>query len=123
MNPFFTARPARDILQASLLLAALLTAGVIPASGAAHAADPGYYCLRQWPNDHDSYLLCQQLQNRNRLRFREFLSDHDLSEKMLEQGRVPDAPAAKAAKYCLDHWSPDYQGIWSCTKRRIRTDD
>ncbi|WP_424822419.1 hypothetical protein [Salinisphaera sp.] len=123
MNRCFTSRPVRGLLQASLLLPALWAVGVIPASGVAHAADPAHYCLRQWPNDHDSYLLCQQLQDRNRMRFRQFLSDHDLNEKMLEQGQVPDKPAAKAAKYCLDRWSPDYQGIWSCTKRRTRTDD
>lgn len=122
MNAFFTLRPARATLPAGLLLATLLAAGVIPAPGAAQAAETGAYCLRQWPNDHNAYLLCQQLQNRNHLAFRHFLANNNLSERMLAQGRVPDRPVAKAAKYCLDHWSPDYQGIWNCTQRRTRND-
>lgn len=101
-----------------VLLTAVAVSGAVFVPTAADARDPGRYCLHQWPNDHDSFLLCQHLQNRNHLSFRRFLSDHGLSEKAIEQGRQTDNPTARAAAYCLKHWSPDYQGIWQCTQRR-----
>ncbi|MGN8158999.1 hypothetical protein ACS8YF_10015 [Salinisphaera sp. SWV1] len=124
MNSLFTPQRSNRAGRACPGLAALLVAGamLVPASAAA-ATSSGQYCLRQWPNDHNTYLLCQQLQNRNQLEFRQFLAQHDLSEKMLDQGRIPDKPAAKAAQYCRDRWAPDYQGIWSCIKRRTDKPD
>ena len=118
MNAFFTLRHATQASRRGLVLAALLAVSAIPASAAILGGDSGHYCLQQWPNDHDSYLLCQQLQNRNQMQFRQFLSDHDLNENMLAAGHVPATPAAKTARYCRDRWAPDYQSIWSCIKRR-----
>lgn len=111
------------IRHAVLSLIVFSFAGVV-ACGAAVAADtvdPGRHCLRQWPNDRDSFLLCQHLQNRNHLSFRRFLAAHGLSEKALEHGEKTGNPVAGAAAYCLKHWSPDYQGVWQCTQRRTDT--
>lgn len=118
MHSSFSSRLVRRSANSSLLLAGLVVASAVLMPATARADDPGRYCLRSWPNDRDSFLLCQQLQGRNHLQFRTFLSEHGIDEQKLEQGRVPDNPAARTAKYCLDRWSPDYQAIWGCTKRR-----
>ncbi|AWN15495.1 hypothetical protein [Salinisphaera sp. LB1] len=124
MNRLLTPQRSNHAERACRGLAALLVIGtMLVAASAAAATSSGQYCLRQWPNDRDAYMLCQQLQNRNQLQFRQFLARHDLSEKRLDQGRVPDNPAAKAAQYCRNRWTPDYQGIWSCIKRRPHKPD
>lgn len=87
--------------------------------------DPGRYCLQQWPSDREAYLMCQQLQNRNRSEFRAYLSRHGLSEQDLAQPAADGDPVARAARYCLEHGAPDYQRVWDCTQRRAErnTDD
>lgn len=100
--------------------AGLILVGVVLAPSATMAADPGRYCLREWPNDRDSFLLCQHLQNRNQLEFKNFLTQNGLNENDLVHGHEHGGATARAARYCLKRWSPDYQEIWSCTQRRTR---
>ncbi|WP_423822258.1 hypothetical protein V5738_18205 [Salinisphaera sp. SPP-AMP-43] len=83
--------------------------------------DPGRYCLQQWPSDREAYLMCQQLQNRNRSEFRAYLSQHGLSEHDLAPPAAAGDPIAQTARYCLEHGAPDYQRVWDCTERRAET--
>lgn len=123
MNASLAVRLGRGVLYASLLLLATIAANTaISKPASAQLPDPGRFCLREWHSDHDAYLLCQQLQTRNHIAFRQFLSDHGLNENDVSAGRAPDSPIARAAKYCLDRYSPDYQSIWGCTQRRTEKD-
>ncbi|WP_156962508.1 hypothetical protein [Salinisphaera hydrothermalis] len=123
MNTRLAARWGGGVVYVGLLLVASLTTNAaVPTPAQAQPPDSGLACLRQWPNDRETYLLCQQLQTRNHMAFRQFLTDHGIKENDLFSGRGPDTPIARAAKYCIDHYSPDYQSIWSCTQRRTESD-
>ncbi|HET7314210.1 hypothetical protein [Salinisphaera sp.] len=111
---------SRHLPWTALLLGVSLLAGchIKPRANAAPPlADPGRFCLRHWPNDRDSFLLCQQLQDRNRLEFYNFLSKNGLSERHLAEQAAAGDPVAQAALYCRKHGVPDYQRVWNCTQR------